>query len=514
LATPDPEGFGDGRLTEKTGPKEVSLRDVAAGRRIPRLRILIAAFDGLQPSQIDRARTPTIHRLASDGVTFARHHAVFPTVTRVNAASMMTGRHPGGHGLLGNTLVVPEWNPHRAIPALAPELRAIAAATGHVLLAPTLGEILHPHGLTLGTVVGGTSGNAYVQHPEAARVGGAVLHPEFTLPEHHHAPMVARFGPWPPKRSPETGRVRQAADVLLGYLVPEVDPDVALVWFPEPDTSQHAAGVGSPAAVEALTAADAQLGRILAELSRHGVEPDVLIVSDHGYSTVARRIQLEDVVREAGFPSGDASGGVTVAPNGGAALFYVRDSDPGVLRRLAGWLVAQPWSGALVAGHAAGAALGLLPGDLVGLAGPRAADIVLSFRWDSARAASGFAGFADSAEGAPGLGTHGSGSPQELRCVAVASGPSFRRGLVSDLPSGNVDITPTVLRILGVTPTVPFDGRPLIEALRTADPPPAAGASRHHEADCRLGGVRLVHRAVVESAGHARYVAALSAERP
>lgn len=480
----------------------------------PRLRVLIAAFDGLQPSQVRRDLTPTIDRLARGGVTFARHHAAFPTVTRVNAASMMTGRHPGGHGLLGNTLVVPEWNPHRAIPALVPELSAIAAATGRVLLAPTLGEILHPHGLTLGTVVGGTSGNAYVQHPEAARVGGAVLHAEFTLPEAHHAPMVARFGPWPPKRSPEIAKIRQVGDVLLGYLVPEVDPDVALVWFPEPDTSQHAAGVGSAPAVEALSAADAQLGRILGELARQGVEPDVLIVSDHGYSTVARRIHIEDVVREAGFPPGDAPGGVTVAPNGGAALFYVRDSDPVGLRRLVEWLVAQPWSGALVAGRPVGAALGLLPGDVVGVAGPRAADVVLSFRWDSARAASGFTGFADSAEGAPGLGTHGSGSPQELRCVAIASGPSFRRGVVSDLPSGNVDVTPTVLRLLGVTTSAPLDGRPLLEAFRATDAPPVAGAPSHHAVDCRLGGVHVVHRAVVERVGHTRYVAALSAERP
>src|SRR5262245_30929401 len=201
-------------------------REAGSNRHAPRLRILVAAFDGLQPSQVNGDHTPTIHRLASDGVTFARHHAVFPTVTRLNAASMMTGRHPGGHGLLGNTLVVPEWNPHRAIPALVPELSAIAAATGRVLLTPTLGEMLHPHGLTLGTVVGGTSGNAYVQHPEAARVGGAVLHGEFTLPEAHHAPMLARFGPWPPKRSPEIAKIRQVGDVLLGYVVPEVDPDV------------------------------------------------------------------------------------------------------------------------------------------------------------------------------------------------------------------------------------------------------------------------------------------------
>src|SRR5262245_59443929 len=112
------------------------------------LRVLIAAFDGLQPSQVRPDLTPTIHRLARDGVTFARHHAVFPTVTRVNAASMVTGRHPGGHGLLGNTLVVPEWTPYRAIAALVPELEAIAGKTGRVLLAPTLGEMLHPHGLT------------------------------------------------------------------------------------------------------------------------------------------------------------------------------------------------------------------------------------------------------------------------------------------------------------------------------------------------------------------------------
>jgi predicted AlkP superfamily pyrophosphatase or phosphodiesterase len=60
-----------------------------AGRRVARLRVLIAAFDGLQPSQVRPGLTPTIHRLARDGVTFARHHAVFPTVTRVNASSMV-----------------------------------------------------------------------------------------------------------------------------------------------------------------------------------------------------------------------------------------------------------------------------------------------------------------------------------------------------------------------------------------------------------------------------------------
>jgi hypothetical protein len=152
----------------------------------------------------------------------------------------------------------------------------VAASTGRVLLAPTLGEMLAPHGLTFGTVVGGTSGNAYVQHPLADRVGGAILHPEFSLPGEHHERVVARFGVWPPKRSPELGRIRRAADVFLDYLVPEVDPDVALLWFPEPDTSQHAAGVGAGPAIQALVAADAELERILGELAARRATPDVL----------------------------------------------------------------------------------------------------------------------------------------------------------------------------------------------------------------------------------------------
>ena len=295
--------------------------------------------------------------------------------------------------------------------------------------------------------------------------------------------MVARFGAWPPKSSPEIGRIRRVADVLLDYLVPEVDPDVALVWFPEPDTSQHAAGVGRRPAVEALTAADAELGRVLGELSARGVDPDVLVVSDHGYSTIARRIQLEEVVREAGFPAGEGPGGVTVAANGGAALFYVRDSEPRALERFARWLVAQPWAGALVAGRAEGAALGCfrpIAWGWRGLGPPTSPCPSAGIRWRRAAPPAR----PTAAKGAPGLGTHGSGSPQELRCVLVASGPSFRPGIVSELPSGNVDVAPTVLAApRGRRPTSPFDGRPLTEALAgAAEPAPRAPPPRHHEA--------------------------------
>jgi len=479
------------------------------------LRVLIAAFDGLQPAQVSPELTPVVHRLVTEGVTFTRHHAVFPTVTRTNAASMVTGRHPGDHGLAANSVVVSELAPGRVIDALEPALARLAGSRGgRVLLAPTLGEMLAAHCRVYAAVVGGTSGNAYVHHPRAATTGGAVVHSDFALPSRHHEAVHRRFGPWPEKQVPSIGRIRRVADVLLDYVVPRVDPDVATVWFPEPDVSQHAAGVGSSPAREALREADAQLGRILTSLRHRGVDPDVLVVSDHGYSTIVGVVDVEAEVRRAGFPSGEEPGGVAVAPNGGAALFYVRDGNPTVVDRLATWLAEQPWAGALVGTQPEARGLGLLPGDAAGITGSRAPHIAMSLWWDSDPGANGFAGRSYATGGVPGQGTHGSGSPHDLRSVLIAAGPGFRRGVASDLPSGNVDLAPTVLALLGLAPDPSFDGRVLAEAFSNGAPsrPPARG-SAEHVVERRTRSGPLVQRLRLERVGATTYVSGLEAGR-
>jgi arylsulfatase A-like enzyme len=55
----------------------------------------------------------------------------------------------------------------------------------------------------------------------------------------------------------------------------------------------------------------------------------------------------------------------------------------------------------------------------------------------------------------------------------VAAGPDFRHGQVDDLPTGNVDLAPTILRILGITSPRSAsggDGRILSEAMVKLDP--------------------------------------------
>jgi arylsulfatase A-like enzyme len=471
--------------------------------------ILIAAFDGLQPAQVTAELMPNLSALAAEGVTFDRHHPVFPTVTRINAASMVTGRYPGGHGLAANTLVMREFDPYVAFSALEPVLTRVARQNGRVLLAPTLADILAPHGREYIAVGTGTSGNAYMHNPNAERSGGATVHPDFCLPRDLHGEIVGRFGPWPGNDAPVNPRLSHAVDVMTEYVLAERRPAVSLVWFCEPDHTQHAYGVGSETADGALREADRQFGRLLSWLEGDGRagDTDVLVISDHGYSTISAVVDIEAEVRDAGFPSGERLGGVTVAPNGGSALFYVHGRDRATADRLASWLMAQPWCGAMVSSEAVEGLAGTLPAGLIGCEGEHAPELAVSMRWDSEPNQSGYAGRAFSTGGAVGLGQHGSMSPHEMRNVLLARGPSFKRGVVSGVPSGNVDLTPTILHVLGLSAEEPMDGRVLNEALAGGpDPEDTASSSQVHQAERALETGTYRQEVTVSTVGATAYV--------
>ncbi len=428
-------------------------------------RVLIVAFDGLQPSQVRDNLAPNLSSFAAGGVTFARNHPVFPTVTRINVASLVTGRHPGAHGLAGNTVVMRDYDPDKVIPALEPELARVAEVIGEVLLVPTLGDILHEHGEEFVALGVGTSGNAYVQNPRAETLGGGTIHPEFCLPRDLNDEVVARFGPWPEKATPNFSQMEHGVRVLTEYVLAERDPAVALMWFSEPDSSNHKAGVGSALSNSALASADEQFGRIIEWLERKGrlEKTDVIVVSDHGYATIESVVDVEAELRAAGFQ------GVLAAANGAAALFYVHEGDPATVERLAAWLARQPWCGAMLASERVGDVPGTLPARLGGIEGRRSPDLTMSFAWNSALSDTGYPGGTASWGGEVGVGTHGGMSRHELRNTLIARGPSFRRSAVVDTPTGNIDVAPTILHLLGMSGAEEMDGRVLLEGLAGGD---------------------------------------------
>lgn len=480
-------------------------------------RVVVFVFDGLQMSQVTHDLMPNLAAFASGGVRFGNHHPVFPTVTRVNVASITTGCYPGGHGLAGNSFIHREMDPGRVLPALRPELSEVIERTGELLLAPNLAAILGANGMEYVAVGTGSDGNAFMHNPIASRDGGATIHPDFCEPDGLHDDILSRFGPWPELTHPAEARIDHGVSVLTKYVLQERDPAVALFWSSEPDACQHKAGLGSELATRALGMADAQFGRLISWLKDSDRDSDttILAAADHGYCTVIDDIPVVQLLQEAGFPKGAGPGEVMVASNGGSMLYYVGGRDARTADRLATWLMEQSWSGSMVASDALGQIDGTLPASLIGVEGPRAPDIAMSFSWNSSPNDAGYAGHHYNSGLVAGQGNHGSMSRHEQRCAFIMAGPGIKQGVVSSAPSGNIDIAPTILRTLGVDAPAWMDGRALEEAL--IDGPAldeVEWSSETHVAERDLANGKYRQQIMVSKVGDTTYIDEGSSQGP
>ncbi|MGH9144534.1 MAG: alkaline phosphatase family protein, partial [Vicinamibacterales bacterium] len=133
---------------------------------------LVIVLDGLRPDYVTPDVMPRLFRLGQRGIVFRAHHSVFPTVTRVNGSSLVTGAYPESHGLMGNVLYSPKVDATRGLDtADRASLEAVERAEGHLLTAPTLSEIFAPAGKTLLGVSSGSSGSAYLMNHTLATGG-------------------------------------------------------------------------------------------------------------------------------------------------------------------------------------------------------------------------------------------------------------------------------------------------------------------------------------------------------
>ncbi len=86
----------------------LALVAVSRAQPAPAHTQLVIVVDGLRPDYVTPEVMPRLVRLGKRGIVFRAHHSVFPTVTRVNASSFVTGAYPETHGLMGNTIYIPK----------------------------------------------------------------------------------------------------------------------------------------------------------------------------------------------------------------------------------------------------------------------------------------------------------------------------------------------------------------------------------------------------------------------
>ncbi len=419
---------------------------------IPGRQAVFVCCDGLGAPWLEAGHTPALQALAGQSLVCADHRAVFPSVTRVSAASVATGCHPARHGLHGNRMALAEGGGFSVRDVGDPDFRDhMRRATGGTLREPTLAERTVGEGgfVAFSNV---SPGAAYFLDPEhfghvyhragSFAPGGARINGHDALSISHDLAgdraMTARF----------------CDEVLLRRA-----PAVSVLWLANPDLTLHGAPLGSARHIEALRGADtcvAKVARTVDALRRAGREVLLAVGSDHGQETIGDCIDLDDWLRRHGLAAEVAAGAIAVAGQGTAALLYATSAARPRLEGVFDRLRAEPWVDELVLADDL-ARLGHAPtGGVVAAVNMARRDEanehgVPGRRWTVAE------------EGKPaavGWGQHGGWGPDETRPFLMLNAPAIPPEFLRR-PTSLVDIAPTLLDFLAL-PAGGMDGRSLL----------------------------------------------------
>jgi hypothetical protein len=153
---------------------------------------------------------------------------------------------------------------------------------------------------------------------------------------------------------------------------------------------------------------------------------------------------------------------------GGSVSLYVFGHDDKVVRPLVEYFQGSDFAGVIFSRIPMD---GTFPLEQVRIGGSNnVPDVLVAMRWTAERSDTGAPGLLTAEGGKKGKGSHGSLSPFDMRNTLVAAGPDFKSGWIDELPSGNADVAPTILHLLGISPPYAMDGRVLSEALRKGEP--------------------------------------------
>src|ERR1043165_9221403 len=121
---------------------------VAIVRAKPQHHVMVVVWDGMRPDFVTQQNTPTLWKLAREGVIFRNHHSVYPSATMVNGTALVTGVYPGTSGIIANHVYRPDIDPHHAVEVELPPTvkKGDELSGGKYIAAPTIADLLERAG--------------------------------------------------------------------------------------------------------------------------------------------------------------------------------------------------------------------------------------------------------------------------------------------------------------------------------------------------------------------------------
>jgi predicted AlkP superfamily pyrophosphatase or phosphodiesterase len=363
---------------------------------------------------LDRVSLPALARIEAEGLRAERLIPVFPSTTFPNHIALATGARTDRHGIINNVFYDRD--------------RGLYDHGG-----PGYGDWLEAEPIWAAAERQGLRAGIFFW------VGSDA--------DWHGHGATYRKVPF----DPDVGEAEKVEQILAWIDLPrEMRPQLIMAWWHGADGVGHRKGPDHPDIATQMRSQDLQLGALLAGIdAREGWgHTTLIVVSDHGMT------EFDEVVPVQG-PLDAAGVAARVIP--GAATAHIFLDDPADLDRayevLAGISQAEVYRG-----DALPASLRLRhpkrTGDLVMLAEPpRTLYEVRRFRGALRWLVKTFFGW-DS-------GAHGySPDYPDMGAILLAVGRGVKPGTKLG-PTRNIDIAPTIARLLGIDPPAQSEGRPI-----------------------------------------------------
>jgi predicted AlkP superfamily pyrophosphatase or phosphodiesterase len=412
--------------------------------------VVIVSIDGLRPDfYLGDFDAPALRSMAVAGAHAKSVESVYPSSTYPAHATIVTGVRPARHGIYANTTWT-EQGSTRNWHWYAKDLKA-----------RTLWEAARDKGLRVAITYWPTSVGA-----RADWVLGEIWDPDAketvkrlaaSATPGLLAELALAVGIPQEKIAEDRAAIDGFVSRAAAYVFRKYRPNLQFVHLLNVDEVQHRQGPGAAAVREAVRLQDENIARIrqAIEESGAGATTTLLVVGDHGFTSISRNLSPNSLLRDAGFI--DVEGGkvkswrALIRSSGGSASVYVKD--PNEIPRV---------KDALLAGSA-------VDGEVRYVVLDRAQLDKLGYNPEAALALEPAEGWALTERLGPSTptvqGNHGQLPTRPgLQTGFLAEGAGIRRGAVIER-MGLIDIAPTVAALLGLE-MKGVEGKPLEAILR------------------------------------------------
>ncbi|MDP4143334.1 MAG: ectonucleotide pyrophosphatase/phosphodiesterase [Bacillota bacterium] len=295
--------------------------------------LFVISLDGLSTLDFEYiSQLPNFKTLLNSASYSKKVYSVYPSLTYPAHASIVTGKYPKNHGIINNTLLLPNMK--------SPDWYWFR----HQIKCQTFYDLAIDNGMKVAALLWPVTAKSRIQYNM----------PEIFANRHwQNQTLVSLLNGSPIyqyKLDKEFGYLRDRlkqpnldnfTHQSLLYTIKHKRPDLTLVHYTDLDTIRHQHGFHSREAKQALERHDSRIGDIVDALKANGIYEDstIVILGDHSSLDENKIINLNVLLKENGYIRTNRNGFIksykAIVKNcDGSAYLYVKNNDPELITQI------------------------------------------------------------------------------------------------------------------------------------------------------------------------------------